>query len=975
MLCSKLVADTTTIDCSGIAFRNPNAAAQNLERVRGRVSASLFPVLLHLLAESPDPDLALNLFERLTTAAADEIFRQFERHQFLLHFTLTVFSYSAYLGETLIKNHDLFHALLREKNLDRSYSRDDFAEAFARFQARSMDTDISLLLARFKRREYVRIMLRDVLRIATLGETTAEISALSDVLIAEALRDTDQKLRNRYGPPQHLDKDGRLVDTPFCVLSLGKLGGNELNYSSDIDLLFLYGDGDEPPGASISLREYFIRLSQELTSVLSRATAEGAPFRIDLRLRPQGGEGEPAVPLSHALQYYSQRAADWELQALIKLRHSAGDQALAREFIRRVHPYVYTEQLNFAAIETALATREKIGQRRRFAVATRKAEGIDVKLDRGGIRDIEFLVQCLQRVYGGTELWLRSGGTLFSLQKLHDKEHISGKDFNELTTAYVFLRTIEHRLQCRHGQQTHRLPAAEAELAAIARAVRGPEARPGEFLKLVQKRMSAVAEIYERIIHHQQVHQRREGSDLRLRADGESREEAHGQLVSRLAVDSPPLYKLVQRPDVEGHTRRNLYRFLTAAATSADRYAIVTRASEAVERALPLFAFSDFLTDILVRHPEQIEVLANLEGKGGRDCRSENAPANSTTHSDFRSSGYEQLISDAIPYGEKLARLRRQYRASIFASGARDVLEARNVYDSLAETTCAADDAIAAALKIAAAPEGFAILALGRLGTGEHDLLSDADLLFVRDDGVDAVEALRAAERIVEVLSAYTRDGAVFPVDARLRPHGGEGELVVTPAQLEAYFAREAQSWEALTYTKLRYVTGAPAPADRAVSAVRMLTERFGSDPGFGGSLQEMRAKLEKTTDEFDDVKTGPGGIYDIDFIVAMLLVRHGLPGTGNLRQRLCALHDRGLLSDDDWKRLDRHAQLLRTVEHVIRLVVGKSRKTLPAAGPMRTACDVLCGRILKRNFPEGLDITVRFALVGVREIYRRLLE
>ena len=224
----------------------------------------------------------------------------------------------------------------------------------------------------------------NVLRIATLAETTSEISTLSDVLIEEALRDTDARLRNRYGPPQHGDADGRLVDTPFAVFSLGKLGGHELNYSSDIDLLFLFGDGAEPADAPISNREYFFRLAQQLTDALSRVTQEGAPFRIDLRLRPQGGEGEPAVALTHALDYYEKRAADWELQALIKLRYSAGDQALAREFIRRVQPFVYTERLNFAAIETALATREKIGQRWRRAVATRAAEGIDVKLDREG---------------------------------------------------------------------------------------------------------------------------------------------------------------------------------------------------------------------------------------------------------------------------------------------------------------------------------------------------------------------------------------------------------------------------------------------------------------------------------------------------------------------------------------------------------------------------------------------------------------
>ena len=198
---------------------------------------------------------------------------------------------------------ELLHAFQRERRLDRSYSREEFSEALARFRSRSFERDASLILARFKRREYVRIMLRDVLRIAPLAETTAEISALADVLLQDALREAESVVEKRHGLAQHLDGSDRAVNTPFAVLSLGKLGGNELNYSSDIDLMFLFGDGAEPASASISNREYFVRLAQQTTEILSRPTAEGAVFRIDLRLRPQGNEGELAVNLSRALDY------------------------------------------------------------------------------------------------------------------------------------------------------------------------------------------------------------------------------------------------------------------------------------------------------------------------------------------------------------------------------------------------------------------------------------------------------------------------------------------------------------------------------------------------------------------------------------------------------------------------------------------------------------------------------------------------
>ena len=215
----------------------------------------------------------------------------------------------------------------------------------------------------------MRILLRDVLGIAKLAETTEEISALSDALIEEALLAVNAQLQHRHGTPQWVDAQGRLRDSRFAVVSLGKLGGNELNYSSDIDLMFLYDGGIEPPTQGISNREYFIQLAQQTTDLLSRRTREGQVFRIDLRLRPQGHEGELAVALPQAAQYYSEVAEDWELQAMIKARHSAGDADLVREFIRAVEPFVYRPNVNFAAVKTALQTRERIDKRGRKLVA------------------------------------------------------------------------------------------------------------------------------------------------------------------------------------------------------------------------------------------------------------------------------------------------------------------------------------------------------------------------------------------------------------------------------------------------------------------------------------------------------------------------------------------------------------------------------------------------------------------------------
>ena len=960
-------------------FRDPETAARNLALIRQVMPLGVYESLAPLLATSPNPDAAVNQFERLAESASPELFRLLEKHPFLIHYAIVVFGYSLWLGETLIHNPDLFPSFVRDKSLDRTHSREEFQESFARFRSRSFETDMAALLARFKKREYVRIMLRDVLGVATLAETTAELSALADVLIEEARGEIHVQLRRRFGTPQELDGEGRLVDSRFAVLSLGKLGGNELNYSSDIDLLYLYDGGIEPEGAAISNREYFIRLAQQTTELLSRHTREGPVFRIDLRLRPQGNEGEPAVPLPHAVHYYSRVAHDWELQAMIKARYSAGDLALARELLRAVQPYVYQEDLNFVAIKTALDTREKIGSRRRRRLLMQPSEGgIDVKIDHGGIRDIEFLVQCLQRVYGGGEAWLRSRGTMFALQKLHDKEHIGGKDFHNLTNAYEFLRNLEHRLQLRHGQQTHRLPQSRAELQSLARSL-APEGTtaltPEEFLLHVQRRMTAVAEIYQRIIYQEQSqHHGGLADEFELKPElPVSPESSYSLMMQRLAIDSPPLREIAGRPELSQHARRNFERFLSSAGTTSERYGAVLRSPQAVERALDIFEFSEYLTDILVRHPAEVSLLERI-GEISTSKAAELFDDGPQTEPAASDPVFAYLAQDKVDRAEAMSILRRHYRRRVFISGARDLFQLRKVFDSLHENTASADAAIQAALAIAGAPSGFAVMGLGRLGAREFDLLSDADVLFVCDERAAAGESegmRRVAEHLMEALTAYTRDGTVFPVDARLRPHGREGELIVTPTQLAVYFRDEAKPWEALTYLKLRYVAGASEVADRALQSVRKGIAEIAARPGFGPELNEVRTRLERS-ESAPNLKTGPGGIYDLDYLAGSLQARHQLWLAGNLPDRLRLLREHGLLPLSGVERLSENARFLRTLEHLVRLVTGRTRKWLPVAEHPHRSVQKLLWHVLGAEDSFDPEMRLKEVLRQTREIYLR---
>jgi glutamate-ammonia-ligase adenylyltransferase len=972
-----------------VPFHDSQAARENLEHVSLKLSPVLVNALPALLSESPDPDSSLLLLDRLVSEASTGTLQAIEAHPFLAHYAIAVFGHSRYLGETLIQNTDVLQTFLREKKLDRSFSREEFSEGLARFRSRSFERDNSLLLARFKRREYLRIMLRDVLRIAPLAETTAEISALSDVLIQEALREAESAMEHRSGLPQHLDAEGRTVNTPFAVLSLGKLGGNELNYSSDIDLLYIYRDGPEPPGAAMSNREYFVRLAQQVTEILSRPTAEGAVFRIDLRLRPQGNEGELAISLSNVLRYYSDTAHDWERQALIKVRHSGGNAALARDFIRRVQPQVYRAEVNFAAIKTALVAREKIDRKRRKQAAV-EGETLDVKIDRGGIRDIEFLVQCLQRVYGGAEPWLRSGGTLFSLQKLHDKDHITGHDFHELTSAYSFLRHLEHRLQLRQGQQIHRLPQSDRDLGVLQRSMEGfapGQDRLADLPAAVRTRMAAVGEIYRRVIYQQQSHRFIEPAadefQLRSRPDAALAEQSHQQLLDRLADDAPQLFSQLQSQATTATARRNLFRVLSSAYGSSERYAAVLRNQDAIVRSVPIFENSEYLTEIAARHPEEVATLGEIHSQS---FRASTGNLFDLSPAAFAVSSNEELLTtgDAVfnyianstaSHGEKIALLRRHFRHRMFASGARDIAEQRSVYPSLAETNAAAEEAIAAAFGTVGAPHGLALCALGRLGSREFDLLSDADLLFICDETQDRISLTKLAEQIMQALAAYTQEGLVFPVDARLRPRGAEGELLVTPAHLESYFAGEAQPWEALTYTKLRFVAGSAQLGRHAQAATETLFRRFANDEGFAAAVRQMRQRLQDASAPARSIRTSAGGLYDSDFLSSFLLVKHGIrPKSGTLRDRLWRCSAAGALDKKDAAFLDHAAELCRTVEHVVRLVTGRNSRWLPAAEHARAAAEKLTAQILHREFPDGLEQELLRTFGEVRSIYDRVV-
>jgi glutamate-ammonia-ligase adenylyltransferase len=322
-----------------------------------------------------------------------------------------------------------------------------------------------------------------------------------------------------------------------------------------------------------------------------------------------------------------------------------------------------------------------------------------------------------------------------------------------------------------------------------------------------------------------------------------------------------------------------------------------------------------------------------------------------------------------------LAQLRRDFRKFAFAVGARDVLSPRDAFASMREITRLGDAAVRRALKIVNGEKSLAVFCLGRMGTEEFDIASDADLLFVRAPEADEEEARLDAEGLVHALSAYTKDGSIFAVDARLRPRGAAGELVVTPAQIEKYMTDEAQAWEALSYSKLRFVAGREDLAPLVLTQVWHEIVKIGARPGFPQAVLEMRQRLEKANRYPHSFKLARGGFYDIDFIASYLMLREASLAQGNTLDRLQHLLRQGLLDPPAFAALREAALLYRTADHVIRLVTGRARPELPEAEHARQSVEHLTHKILGCPEKENVQLRLAETAKGVRSMFLDVIQ
>src|SRR5580704_4970571 len=565
-----------------------------------------------LLASSADPDAAGHYLVKLWQQHPDALHSMVQTQPVLKHL-LTVASFSRFLSEEILQNPQWLEEIT---GMSRVLTAGEYKKRLGKFlKSQPEGKPLALSLALFRRQQILRILLRDVLGHGSLSETTEELSNLADAILHVSYKRIRSGLVARHGTPRYVDEDGEVRECGMSVIALGKLGGRELNYSSDIDLMFVYAANGETDGEHpISNKEFYKKVANQYTELLSTYTAEGLCYRMDLRLRPDGSLGEICISLDGAKSYYQTRARDWELQMLIKARVAAGDAEAGRELLSAVEPLIYSTTLDFSAVEEVSATRERISEK--LSKRRLGKSAFDVKLAPGGIRDVEFLVQCLQRLHGGRVPWLRHGGTMLALSRLSQKDLLSAAEFGRLIAAYRFLRNLEHRLQFAEDRQTHTLPSSPRELDLLARKM--PTAQLGsapsgdKLLQELNAHLEAVQEIYERVIHAQRPIYYSLPPAVAPQIEGpEVVEPTSSNLIRFLDERAPALARVVSGMQLRRGAGA-FEHFLEKLMPDSSLLGLMNSNPLVARFTLDIFEHSPYFADELVRVPHLIEEFSSL---------------------------------------------------------------------------------------------------------------------------------------------------------------------------------------------------------------------------------------------------------------------------------------------------------------------------------------------------------------------------
>jgi glutamate-ammonia-ligase adenylyltransferase len=846
----------------------------------------------------------------------------------------------------------------------------------------SKRADVAAAMRRAKRTIALAAAIADVGGIWPLETVTGTLSDLAEATLRLAIR---HLLRTAHDSGEiRLQDPGRPdLNCGFVALAMGKLGAAELNYSSDIDLILIY-DGTAPVyaggRAADSIGSFTSRLARDLITLMEARDADGYVFRTDLRLRPDPAATPPVVSLHAALTYYESLGQNWERAAMIKARPVAGDLPLGHRFLEAIRPFVWRRGLDFAAVADIHAMKRRIDVAKHTALGkaddpVARIAGHNVKLGEGGIREIEFLVQTLQMVWGGRDPTLRIRSTLPALTRLVETSHLEERACQQLATAYRFLRQVEHRLQMVNDRQTHTLPEKPTEMAHIACFMGYPDT--AAFADAFLHQVAIVRANYRAVFEHVPELPGTQAIGPELDFRGDDPEPAatvaalHGlgyhdtkrivitvrrwlngrvrALRSTRAQDLittmvPAILVALGRQANPDEAFSRFDRFISALPAGVQLMSLFQRNLLLLDRIAAVLGAAPMLAEHLARYPSALEGLLSSEDliDSGRLLRE-------------RITGTASL-EDVIQIVRRAVKERDFFLSVATLEGRMDADATGRQRSDLAEAALSVlvPRVLADCVRRYGRVQGgeVVVVAMGKAGGREMMAGSDLDLMFIYDHPAEVTESrgarslpasqwfVRAVQACIAALTAPGPEGQMYALDMRLRPSGNKGPIAVSLEGFKRYHAQDAWTWERMALTRARVVAGPPGLRRRVNEAIEAAVRRTQEPAQIQTNATSMRTRMMRELRPHGpwDVKLRAGGLIDVEFIAQVQQLIH--VSDARLRrnqtthialQRLAAA---GVLTRTDAKLLIEAERLWRTIQGMLRITVGqvKAAELSPAS-------------------------------------------
>lgn len=879
-----------------------------------------------VIRTAADPDLSLRVLGSLLDSGAVTA-ASWEEHEW--RNVATLCGASSALSEHLIR-HPLHVNYVAHAQVIPSASelRTSLQQA-----VHGRDWDDALLQLRVAYRKEVSAIA--ALDVSAIGGSVAILPAIAFALsdLADAVIATALELARQRVPESD--------DVSLAVIAMGKCGARELNYVSDVDVIFVA----EPAN------EVATEMAKLVMSACSAITAEGMIWEVDAALRPEGKAGALVRTLSSHMDYYGRWAQSWEYQALLKARFMAGDESLGQSFVESVAPFVWEAAGREGFIESVQAMRQRVTD-----LLPAKEADRELKLGRGGLRDVEFAVQLLQMVHGRSDVMVRSPNTLQALEQLATWGYVGREDAAALAGAYRFLRTLEHRIQLTRMRRTHVLPTDEVELRGLGRSMGYVLDPVAELTKEWRKHAREVRRIHEKLFYRPLLEAvaRLNSEDARLTPDAAgARLQALGYrdpegalrhlealtsgVTRRAAIQRTLLPVLLEwfanTPDPDAGLL-GFRRVSDALGTTPWYLRLLRDESVTAERLALLLGSSKYVTDLLMKAPEAVNLLAD--------------------EATLRPRTRDELLSEASAIAGRyedpesaVSALRAMRRRELFRIGACEVLglaDVELVGDALTDVTDAVISGALGAIarQIPEAPE-FVVIAMGRYGGGELGFGSDADVMFCFDDSVDAHAAGERAHQIANELRTLLMAPSTDPellIDADLRPEGKNGPMVRSLESYIAYYERWSVGWESQALLRAEIAAGDPELGDAFIGVIDPI--RYHQDGLSEAALFDIRRlkarmeseRLPRGVDPTLHTKLGPGGLSDVEWVTQVLQMQHGYlyPALRTTRtlKALRAAVELEVLAESDARALIDAWTLVTRVRNTVMLVKGRPSDVVP---------------------------------------------